>query len=73
MERQEEPFAIAVRDIDEFLECFRLRCVPEAPRSRVRLEDPGAIKTEGPHGDAPVHTKGGEYSTQKRKKNPGGA
>ena len=25
LERQEEPFAIAVRDIDESLECLRLR------------------------------------------------
>ena len=62
LERQEEPFAIAVRNIDEPLECLRLleglKC-----RGRVRLEYLDAKKTEGPSGDAPVHTKGGEYST----------
>ena len=68
MERPEEPFAIAVRDIDESLECLRLRWGSEAPRSRVRLDDLDEIKPQGQSCDAPVHTRGGEYSTQRRKK-----
>ena len=67
MERPEEPFAIAVRDIDEYLGCSRLRWGSEAPRIRVRLENLDAIKPEGASSNAPFHPRGGEESTQGRK------
>ena len=67
MERPEEPFAIAVRDIDEYLGCSRLRWGSEAPRIRVQLENLDAIKPEGASSNAPFHPRGGEWSTQGRK------
>ena len=60
LERPEEPFAIAVRDIDEYLGCSRLRWGSEAPRIRVRLENLDAIKPEGASSNAPFHPRGGE-------------
>ena len=60
MERPEEPFAIAVRDIDKFLGCSRLHWGSEALRIRVRLENLDEIKPEGASGDAPLHPRGGE-------------
>ena len=59
MERPEEPFAIAVRDIDKFLGCARLRWGSEATRIRVRLESLDEIKPGGASGDAPIHPRGG--------------
>ena len=67
MERPEEPFAIAVRNIDEYLGCSRLRWGSEAPMIRVRLENLDAIKPEGASSNAPFHPRGGEWSTQGRK------
>ena len=47
LERPEEPFAIAVRDIDKFLGCSRLRWGSEAPGIRSRLESLDEMKPEG--------------------------
>ena len=58
MERPEEPFAIAVRDIDEYLGCSRLRWGSGAPMIRVRLENLDAIKPEGAPSNAPFHPRG---------------
>ena len=60
LERPEEPFAIAVRDIDEYLGCSRLHWGSEAPRIRVRLENLDAIKPKGASSNAPFHPRGGE-------------
>ena len=59
MERPQEPFAITVRDIDEYLGCSRLHWGSEAPRIRVRLENLDAIKPEGASSNAPFHPRGG--------------
>ncbi len=67
MERPEEPFAIAVRDIDKSLGSSRLRGGSEASGVRVRLENLDEIKPEGRSSDAPFHPRGGEQSTQGRK------
>ena len=68
MERPKEPFAITVRDIDEYLSDARdIIGGSEAPRIRVRLENLDAIKPEGASSNAPFHPRGGEWSTQGRK------
>ena len=72
MERPEEPFAITVRDIDEYLGCSRLRWGSEAPRIRVQLENLDGIKPEGTSGDAPIDPRRDEYSTQRLKNRPRG-
>ena len=59
LERPEEPFAIAVRDIDEYVGCSRLRWGSEASRVRFRLENLDAIKPEGASSNAPFHPRGG--------------
>ena len=58
MERPEEPFVIAVRDIDEYFGCSRLRWGSEALTIRVRLENLDAIKPEGASSNAPFHPGG---------------
>ena len=60
LERPEEHFAIAVRDINKFLGCSRLRWGSEASRIRVRLENLDEIKPEGASSNAPFHPRGGE-------------
>ena len=60
MERHEGPFAITVRDIDEYLGCSRLRWGSDAPRIRVRLENLDAIKPEGASRNAPFNHRGDE-------------
>ena len=59
MERPQEPFAITVRDIDEYLGCSRLRWGSEAPMIRVQLESLDEMKPEKTSSDATFHPRGG--------------